>query len=147
MNDALARARGSSHPLTLAHALFFRAYVHQLRREAAETRDGAEAVVALCREEGMPFYQPLATIWRGWAVAALGEIAAGLDAIQDGLAAARATGMEIFRPQILAMLAEIRAPPARSRKHWRPPLRGWPWPMPGANAGSRRSCTVSGANC
>jgi len=108
VNDALARARASSHPLTLAHALFFRAYVHQLRREAAETRDGAEAVVALCREEGMPFYQPLATIWRGWAVAALGEIAAGLDAIHEGLAAARATGMEIFRPQILAMLAEIR---------------------------------------
>jgi len=108
VNDALARARASSHPLTLAHALFFRAYVHQLRREAAETRDGAEAVVALCREEGMPFYQPLATIWRGWAVAALGEIAAGLGAIHEGLAAARATGMEIFRPQILAMLAEIR---------------------------------------
>ena len=107
VNDALARARGSSHPLTLAHAQFFRAYVHQLRREAAETRDGAEAVIALCREEGMPFYQPLATIWRGWAVAALGETAAGLDAIHEGLAAARATGMEILRPQILAMLAEI----------------------------------------
>ena len=56
----------------------------------------------------MPFYQPLATIWRGWAVATLGEIAAGLDAIHEGLAAARSTGMEIFRPQILAMLAEIR---------------------------------------
>ena len=107
VNDALARARGSSHPLTLAHAHFFRAYVHQLRREAAETRDWAEDVIALCREEGMPFYQPLATIWRGWAVASLGETAAGLDAIHEGLAAARATGMEILRPQILAMLAEI----------------------------------------
>ena len=107
VKDALARAGGSSHPLTLAHAHFFRAYVHQLRREAAETRDWAEDVIALCREEGMPFYQPLATIWRGWAVAALGETAAGLDAIHEGLAAARATGMEILRPQILAMLAEI----------------------------------------
>ncbi len=109
VNEALARARGSSQALTLAHALFFRAYVHQLRQEAAETRDAAEAVVALWREEGMPFYQPLATIWRGWAVATLGEVAAGLEAIHEGLAAARATGMEIFRPQILAMLAEIRA--------------------------------------
>ncbi len=108
VHDALRAARGSSHPLTLAHALFFRAYVRQLRREAAETRDGAEAVVALCREEGMPFYQPLATIWRGWAVAALGDVDAGLDAIHEGLAAARSTGMEIFRPQILGMLAEIR---------------------------------------
>ena len=107
VNDALARARGSSHSLTLTHAQFFRAYVHQLRKEPAETRDGAEAVIALCREEGMPFYHPLATIWRGWAVAALGETAAGLDAIHEGLAAVRATGMEILRPQILAMLAEI----------------------------------------
>jgi serine/threonine protein kinase/predicted ATPase len=107
VDDALARARATSHPLTLAHAQFFRAYVHQLRREAAETRDGAEAVIALCKEEGMPFYQPLATIWRGWAVAALGESAAGLDAIREGLAAVRATGMEILRPQILALLAEV----------------------------------------
>ena len=131
VNDALARADGSSHLLTRAHAHFFRAYVHQLRREAAETLDWAEDVGALCRDEGLPFYQPLATIWRGWALAALGETAAGLDAIDEGLAAARATGMEIFRPQILAMLAEIRAPPARSRKHWRPRPRGWPWPAPG----------------
>jgi predicted ATPase len=93
--------------LTLAHAHFFRAYVHQLRREAADTLDWAEHVIALCREEGLPFYQPLATIWRGWAVAALGDTAAGLVAIHEGLAAARATGMEILRPQILAMLAEI----------------------------------------
>jgi predicted ATPase/predicted Ser/Thr protein kinase len=107
VDDALARARGSSHPLTLAHAHFFRAYVHQLRREAAETLNWAEEVIALCREEGMPFYQPLATIWRGWAVAALGETAAGHEAIDEGLAAARATGMEILRPQILAMRAEI----------------------------------------
>jgi predicted ATPase len=108
VNDALARADRTSHPLTRAHAHFFRAYVHQLRREAAETLAWAEDVGALCREEGLPFYQPLATIWRGWALGALGEAAAGLDAIDEGLAAARATGMEIFRPQVLAMLAEIR---------------------------------------
>jgi predicted ATPase len=108
VNDALARAGRSSHPLTRAHAHFFRAYVHQLRGEAAETLDWAEDVIAFCREEGLPFYQPLATIWRGWALADLGDTAAGLDAIDVGLAAARATGMEIFRPQILAMLAEIR---------------------------------------
>ena len=108
VDDALTRARGSSQLLTLAHAHFFRAYLHQLRRDAAETRAEAEAVIALCREEGLLFYQPLATIWRGWAVATLGEVAAGLDAIHQGLAAARAAGMEILRPQILAMLAEIR---------------------------------------
>jgi predicted ATPase len=108
VNDALARADRSFHPLTRAHAHFYRAYVHQLRREAAETLDWAEDVGALCREEGLPFYQPLATIWRGWALAALGETVAGLDAIHEGLAAARVTGMEILRPQVLAMLAEIK---------------------------------------
>jgi serine/threonine protein kinase/predicted ATPase len=107
VNDALARVGTSSHALTRAHAHFFQAYVHQLRREAAETLHWAEDVMALCREEGMPFYQPMATIWRGWAVASLGETSAGLDAIHEGLAAARASGMEILRPQILAMLAEI----------------------------------------
>jgi tetratricopeptide (TPR) repeat protein len=109
ITEALALARGSSHPLTLAHAHFFRAYVHQLRGEAAETLDWAEKVIALCREEGLPFYQPLATIWRGWAVAALGDSTAGLVAIHEGLASALATGMEILRPQILAMVAEIQS--------------------------------------
>jgi hypothetical protein len=108
-DEALTRARGASHPLNLAHAHFFKAFVHQLRREAAETRLEAEAVIGLCREEGLPFYEPLATIWRGWALAAQGDVTAGVGAILDGLAAGRAAGMEILRPQVLAMLAEIRA--------------------------------------
>src|SRR5262249_28929914 len=64
-DEALVLARGSSHPLTLAHARFFKAFVHQLRREAAETRHWAETVIDLCRAEGLPFYEPLAVIWRG----------------------------------------------------------------------------------
>jgi tetratricopeptide (TPR) repeat protein len=108
-DEALTRARGASHPLNLAHAHFFKGFVHQLRREAAETRREAEAVIGLCREEGLPFYEPLATAWRGWALSAQGEGDAGGDAIRQGLAAGRAAGMEILRPQVLAMLAETRA--------------------------------------
>jgi tetratricopeptide (TPR) repeat protein len=134
INDALARADSSSHPLTRAHAHFFRAYVHQLRREAAETLDWAEDVRALCRDEGLPFYQPLAMIWRGWALAALGETAGGLDAIDEGLAAARATGMEILRPQVLAMLAEIRGAAGRGEEALAATTEGL------ALAGSRGEC-------
>jgi predicted ATPase len=107
VDEALTRARGARHTLTLAHAHFFKAFVHQLRREADATRYGAEAVIDLCREEGLPYYEPLATIWRGWALAAQGEVAAGQGAMHQGLAAGRAAGMEILRPQVLAMLAEI----------------------------------------
>jgi predicted ATPase len=107
-DEALARARDGSLPLTLAHAHFFKAFVHQLRGEAAATRHGAEAVIDLCRQEGLPFYEPLATIWRGWALAVQGDVVDGQGAMLQGLAAGRAAGMEILRPQVLAMLAELR---------------------------------------
>ncbi len=95
----------------------------------------------------MPFYQPLATIWRGWAVAALGEIAVGLDAIHEGLAAARGTGMEILRPQILAMLAEMLGAAGQLEEAQAATAEGLALSLARGECGFAPSCTVSGANC
>jgi predicted ATPase len=59
------------------------------------------------REQG--FRQPLAaaTILRGWAVAAQGQVAEGLPEMHQGLAGFRATGAEDDRPYWLALLAEM----------------------------------------
>ncbi len=65
----------------------------------------AETVIALSNEQG--FSSLFAgTAQRGWALAMQGQEEEGIQQIQQGLAATRATGMERFRPYHLALPAE-----------------------------------------
>ena len=69
-------------------------------------RQQVEAVLALCNEQGFSSISPWISPWRGWALAMQGSAEEGITQIHQGLAAARATGMERFRPSHLALLAE-----------------------------------------
>jgi hypothetical protein len=71
-NQALARsheastlAQELSHPLSLAAALDYAAFVHQYRRERHATQERAEAGIALSREKGFPQFVALGMIMRG----------------------------------------------------------------------------------
>src|SRR5258705_12988472 len=48
----------------------------------------------------------MGTIYRGWALAKQGRREEGIGQMRQGLAALRATGAELFRPNYLAYLAE-----------------------------------------
>ena len=104
--EALALAHELSHPVSLAFALSWAAYLHQLRREGHAAQDRAEAAIALCNEQGFAFWLAWGTIFQGWALAEQGHGEEGLSQIGVGLAAFQATGAEFFRPQHLALLAE-----------------------------------------
>jgi DNA-binding winged helix-turn-helix (wHTH) protein/predicted ATPase len=104
--EAVALARGSSHPWTLASALFFAAWFHQFRRERQATQERAEAAMTLATELGFPYWLVSGTILRGWALAEQGQGAEGIVQMRQGLAAWRAMGAELFRPNCLALLAE-----------------------------------------
>jgi predicted ATPase len=80
--------------------------VHQSRREAEKAQERATAAITLCTDQGFPFYLAFATIMRGWALAEQGEIEDGIVQLRQGLAAWRATGAEVGRPQYMALLAE-----------------------------------------
>jgi predicted ATPase len=54
----------------------------------------------------MPVPLALGTIPRGWALVKQGRGAEGLAQIRQGLAAYRASGMALFQPHFLALLAE-----------------------------------------
>ena len=103
--EAIALATRVDHPYSLAFALTNTAWRHQLRREAPAAQQQAEAAVALCQEHGFPLMGAQGTIWLGWALTEQGKLGAGLEKIQEGLAAWRATGAELAWPYFLTILA------------------------------------------
>jgi len=94
------------HLLSLAQALSWAAWLHQLRREPHAAKECAERATVLCSEQRFPYFLAWGTVMQGWALAALGQGEAGMAQMRQGLAAHRATGAEEHRPFFLALLAE-----------------------------------------
>ena len=106
VHEALALAQKLSHPHSLVFAQFFLGVLRQYRREARAAQENAERVIALCAEHGLTDYWAWANSLRGWAMAEQGRNEEGIGQIQEGLAASRATGADVFRPYFLCLLAE-----------------------------------------
>jgi predicted ATPase len=77
-----------------------------LRREADQTREVAEADLALSTEQPIPFYAAHAIVLQGWALVEQGQCEEGIVRLREGIDAYRATGSEIESSQWLALLAE-----------------------------------------
>ena len=104
--EALTLAQEQAHPFSLAQALLWAAGLRQFRRERAEAQAQAETAMILSTEQGFPVWLAIATMQWGWALAAQGHGGEGIAQIHQGLAAMRATGVELGRPHWLALLAE-----------------------------------------
>ena len=72
-DESLRRARQLKHPYTLAWALAFAAILHSQRREPEAVRSLAEAAIALAEEHGLPERMAEGRLFRGWAMAELGQ--------------------------------------------------------------------------
>jgi adenylate cyclase len=110
-DQALERARrgldlaqAHTYSLALAHAQM--AWIHQFRRERDETQRHAEAALALAAEGGFPYFHAKSMVFGGWALAAAGEQAAGIERLRQGLEMCRRSGAMIDYPYYLALLAE-----------------------------------------
>jgi TOMM system kinase/cyclase fusion protein len=106
IHEALTLAQGLSHPFSLAFALAFAAWLHQLRREGQAAQERAEAAIAIASDQGFPFWESWGTVLRGWALAEQGQSAEGIAQMRQGIAAWRATGAELQLPYYLALLVE-----------------------------------------
>jgi predicted ATPase len=104
--EALTLAHDLCHPVSLAFAQDFAAALHQLRRDAHLTQERAEAAMALSSEHGFQFWLTAGTLYRGWALAELGQREEGILQMRNGLAAFLATGAKLGQPYFLARLAE-----------------------------------------
>jgi class 3 adenylate cyclase/predicted ATPase len=104
--EAVTLAQQIAHPFSLAYALGMAAFFHQLRREVRVTQERAEAAISLTQEQGFSYWMAISSLLRGWALAQQGRVPEGIEQIHQGLTAWRATGAEISRPYLLALLAE-----------------------------------------
>jgi class 3 adenylate cyclase/predicted ATPase len=104
---ALARARELGHVLTLAQALHHDCLFHQLSRDALVVRQQADALITLANEHGLPFWQALGKIFRGWALAEAGQGRAGQAELQAGLTAYRVTFGTLYLPYALMLMGDV----------------------------------------
>jgi adenylate cyclase len=103
---ALTLAEDAAHGFSFAHAQSQAACLHQYRGEAEQVRARAAAAFSLAEQQGFIYQGAAATVLEGWAVAVLGRPEPGIEQIQRGLGACRATGAVIDTPYFLALLAD-----------------------------------------
>jgi class 3 adenylate cyclase/predicted ATPase len=106
VEQALTLAQNLAHPFSLASAWHCAAEVHRQRGEAQASLECAERELELAREQGFPLWIALAQIYRGWALARLGQFEEALATIPKGIAGYRATGAEMAVPRFLVLLAD-----------------------------------------
>jgi len=102
----LAQARELSHPFSLTVALAYTAMFRQFCREHHTAHERADELIALCTEQGFPYYLAWGTIIRGWALSEQGWGEEGVAQLSQGLASLQTTGGEARKPYYLALLAE-----------------------------------------
>jgi predicted ATPase len=105
--EALALAHALDHPLSLAAAQHYAAFLHHHRQEALAVQTLARTLLTLATAQGFPLYVGYGTCWQGWAGAMQGEAVAGLAQLRQGLAAVLTTGQTLARPFCLVLLAEV----------------------------------------
>jgi class 3 adenylate cyclase/predicted ATPase len=113
--DAVRRAEAIRHPFTLVYTLCHaRGMMDVFRRRSEDTQSYAGVVMSLCAEHEFPFWAAGGQILSGWAATCQGEIDAGVDALDRGLAAWRKTGARLWLPMFLALEAEGHAKAGRN---------------------------------
>jgi len=90
----------------MAQALGMLAHIYQARRQIQPTHEWAEKTLVYATEQGIPYWSALAAIVRGWALAAQGQMAAGIGEMRQGMERYRATGATLAWSWFLCMLAE-----------------------------------------
>jgi len=112
--EALNLAQDLGHPQSLAFALNFGTWLHQLRREEHAALERAEAAVTLATEQGFALWAAVGTFWRGWILAERGQGVEGIAHMRQSFDAWRATGADVWQPHMLALLAEVQGKVGRA---------------------------------
>jgi predicted ATPase len=83
--EGIAAARGVSHPLSEAWALFAAALVRKLRGEVVLCLKQAEALLDFATEQVLPYYAACAKVLGGWALVKNGRAEEGFAQLRAGL--------------------------------------------------------------
>jgi class 3 adenylate cyclase/predicted ATPase len=108
--EAMAIAEALSHPHTLAyticHAL---GMLDVCRRRTEDMQSYARVAVAVSTDHGFPFWAAGGRIFEGWAVTCQAQADRGIEMLEEGLSAWRATGARLWLPIFLALKAQAQA--------------------------------------
>jgi class 3 adenylate cyclase/predicted ATPase len=104
--QGLALARDLSHPTTLAHALWFGAEIHVLRRESAAVEALVSDWLPIIATHGSALGAANAKMLKAWALVSRGQTDEGVAGLRIGLDAWRATGSKIWVPYRLGRAAD-----------------------------------------
>jgi predicted ATPase len=107
--EAISAAKRMSHPFSEAIALDYATLLNVFKGDSRATLERGREAVALCSRHGFTYYLAMANILAGWAEAAEGEVAAGLDQLREGLDGMRRLGAELRLPYYFMLLAETLA--------------------------------------
>ena len=118
VGEAVHLARKLGHPLMVQFALFFTAWVRQLRNEPALVLEVLREALPAAEEHGYAMLVGWMTALGGWAEARMGEPASGIAKIRATLGRLREAGAEILRPSFLALLADALARDGQLDEAW-----------------------------
>jgi serine/threonine protein kinase/tetratricopeptide (TPR) repeat protein len=104
--ECLRLGREVSHANTQAFALIGAATTYQYCGDWQRVRELAEEAVAVSAEHGLPFWNGMAAVLRGWAMVGQGETTEGIEEMRRGIADFRSTGAEILLTCDLCLLSE-----------------------------------------
>jgi predicted ATPase len=117
ISEALVRAQELAHPYSVVFARMHAVHVHELRREAQTAQEQAEAMIAICEEQGFTFWWGWGMFYRGWALVAQGHGEEGVAQMrQQGIV--RFADDRLMGPYARALLAEACAHSGQTAEGW-----------------------------
>ncbi|MCI0603514.1 AAA family ATPase [bacterium] len=109
LDEALKMARKIGHPESLALALFFSAFVHQLLGNIEQTMGFTQELRQLSEQHALIQWIAFGKSLNGWALSKTDKVKEGLLEMQQAFELHDRIGTEISRPHFLALSAEILA--------------------------------------
>jgi predicted ATPase len=117
LREALTHAQKLGAPYSQVYALIHAVTIHQHRREAQLVQEYAEAMMAICEDQGFAHWLAAGRFYRGWALVAQGRTAEGMVQMRQGLARASHTRGPMG-PYTLALWAEACVHKGQTAEGW-----------------------------
>ncbi|MBV8921092.1 adenylate/guanylate cyclase domain-containing protein [Bradyrhizobium sp.] len=111
--EAVALARETSHPFSIALSLDYLAMLHQFGRDPEAALEAATEAGEICAEHRFDYYGAWSGLVRAWAIAETGRLDAGLAAYQLALEDFRRTNAGLRLPHYLMLLASLQGKAGR----------------------------------
>jgi len=106
-DEALSWAKKLEQAGTTAHALDMSQQLHQYRRDLHKVMERSDEIIEFSKQENFPVHKAKGLVFRGWAVAHLGDPTAGLALIRAGLDSQEDVGTREDYPIFFDMFAEV----------------------------------------